>query len=237
MIGFDKVSKHFWTREGARVVLHDADLSIARDERIGVLAQPGAGKSVVCSLLAGIERPSSGRVLPPGGDCWRLGDSTVFQVYLTAEQNVRIIADLRGVDPDWTSAYVQDLSELGPRYYESLQTYSSSMRGRLGFALSMALPCDYFIADQGISVGIGRYRDKCEMLLNERLADIGMFLITSNPSFAKRSCSSFAVLRDGGFVRCADYREAVDLFDEREDEFAAVDNLIAAWPEGRRVRG
>jgi capsular polysaccharide transport system ATP-binding protein len=183
-------------------------------------------------MLAGIESPSGGTVLPPGGNAWRLGDSSVLQSFLTAEQNVRIIADMKGVDPDWTSAFVMDLSELGLRYYESLRTFSSSMRGRLGFALSLALPCDYYIADQGIQVGIGRYRDKCESLLNDRLADTGMFLITSNQSFAKRTCDEFAVLRDGKFVRCSDYREALDMFEEREDEFGQIEAMIAAYPQG-----
>lgn len=229
MIGFEGASKHYYTQDGARIVLHDASLAMARDEKIGILAQPGAGKSIITRILAGIENLSSGKALPPGGNCWRLGDSSVLQQYLTGEQNIRIIADLYGTDVDYVSAFTADVSELGDRYFDSLQTYSSSMRGRLGFALSMALPVDFFIADQGIQVGIGRFREKCETLLNERLEQAGMFLITSNPSFAKRTCSRFAVLRDGNFLPCSDYEEAVQVFEEREDEFDAIDSLIAGY--------
>ena len=229
MIGFQDVSKHYYTQDGARIVLHDASLMFERTAKLAVFAQPGSGKTLIARMLVGIERPSSGTVLPPGGDSWRLGDPSVLQPYLTGEQNVRIIADLKGVDADFTSAFVLDFSELGERYFDSLQTYSSSMRGRLGFALSLALPVDFFIADQGIQVGIGRFREKCEALLNDRLEQSGMFLVTSNPSFAKRTCEQFAILRDGQFVACDSYKEAVELFEEREDELDEIRSLIAAY--------
>tara|TARA_R110000824_G_scaffold4308_1_gene20657 strand:+ start:3677 stop:4384 length:708 start_codon:yes stop_codon:yes gene_type:complete len=233
MIGFQDASKYYYTQDGVRVVLHEASLLFERTVRLALFAQPGSGKSLIARMLAGIENPSSGTVLPAGGDCWRLNDSTVLQPYLTGEQNIRIIAELKSVDPDKTSAFVMDFSELGDRYFDSLQTYSSSMRGRLGFALSMALPVDFFVADQGIQVGIGRYRDKCETILKERLENAGIFVVTSNPSFAKITCDSFAVLRNGQFVPCDSYSEAIELFQEGEDEFDAIRSMIAAY--GRNV--
>lgn len=229
MIGFTNVSKHFYTPDGVNIVLHNATLKFDEQAQIGVLARPGTGKSMIALMLAGIERPSSGEVTSPIGRFWRLGDSSVFVPSLSGEANVRNVADLFGVDSDEVSGFVADVTELSGRYFDPLNTYSGSMRGRLGFALSIALPVDFYIADQGVQVGIGRYRDKCETLLNERLDRAGLFVITSNTAFAKRTCAEFAVLQDGAFVRCDDFEQASELFKEREDDFDQINDLIAGF--------
>lgn len=229
MIGFNRVSKEFSTPDGVNVVLHNATLEFDENAQIGVLARPGTGKSMIARMLAGLERPSSGTVMPPRGRFWRLGDASVFVPNLSGEANVRNVADLFGLDSDEVSGFVADVVELGDRYFDRLNTYSGSMRGRLGFALSIALPVDFYIADQGVQVGVGRYRDKCETLLNQRLDRAGLFVITSNAGFGKRTCAEFAVLQDGAFVRCDDFEQANEMFKERLDDVDQIHDLIEGF--------
>jgi capsular polysaccharide transport system ATP-binding protein len=232
MIGFQNCSKYFYTPDGVRIILHDATLTFGENQNIVVLAHSGAGKSTVIRMLAGIEAPSAGTIMRATGLSWPIGNSSIFQPYLTAEENVRIVANLSGVDAEWTSAFVHDFSELGSAYFETLVSYSSSMRGQLGFALSMALPVDMYLADQGLGVGSARYRDKCEAMILQRLEKTSLFMVTSNIKLAERYGDRIIVLRDGGFIECGTIDEAQALLGERQDEYNEIEDLIAAFREG-----
>ena len=71
------------------------------------------------------------------------------------------------------SPYVQEFSELGKYLREPVKTYSSGMRARLAFAISMAIEFDCYLIDEVISVGDARFHAKCQRELFEKRSGSG----------------------------------------------------------------
>ncbi len=222
MIGFEDCTKRFRLDNEDRVILDEANLLFDPKDRICVLAAPGSGKTTIAHLLSGFGRPSAGQVHRHGRISWPLGFSGAFHPAMTGVRNIEIIADLAEAPRNWVSAYVAEFSELGDDYYRPLETYSSSMRNRLGFALSMAIPADTYVIDGSIGSGSPAYRAKCEVALEQKLEDAGMFFLTHSPRLAERFGRRFAVLRNRDFVLYDSFDAAQSAY---EEDLAEQDHL------------
>lgn len=222
MIGFENCTKQFRLDNEDRVILERANLMFEPTDRVCVLAPPGSGKTTIGHLLSGFGRPSAGQVHRHGNISWPLGFSGAFHPAMTGVRNVEIIADLAEVPRNWVSAYVAEFSELGDDYYRAVETYSSSMRSRLGFALSMAIPADTYVIDGSIGSGSPAYRSKCEVALEQKLEDAGMFFLTHSPRLAERFGRRFAVLRKRDFLFFDTFDAAQAAF---EEDLAEQDHL------------
>jgi len=159
MWGFVDCSRYYMSVGLPKVVLNDATMVAKSHERIGLLIPPGAGKSTIIRMLAGVEAPDSGTVLRDDGG-WPLGYSGSMQSELTGEQNVRNVALMFGADPDEFALWCADFSELGEAFFHPLKLYSGSMRARLAFAASLGIPASTYLADDKLSVGDERFREK-----------------------------------------------------------------------------
>lgn len=228
MIGFLDCHKYYPTGVQPRVVLYDTTCLFEPEERICILADSGAGKTTLIRLLAGLDTPTSGHVLRNEGISWPMGFAGAFHPAMTGEENIRTIATLGNSDPDWTSAYVAQFSELGDDYHRPLQGYSSGMRARLGMSLSLAIQENTYLADETIGTGDEQFRLKCEAALEQRLEKAGLFLVTRNPRVAERYGHRFGVLRNGRIVMCNDFAEAKAIFTSQENRFDELENLVAS---------
>lgn len=222
MIGFERCTMRYRLEDEERVVLDEATLLFGPHERICVLAAPGAGKTTIANLLAGFSRPSAGHVHRHGRISWPLGFSGAFHPAMTGARNVEIIADLAEAPRNWVSAYVAEFSELGADYYRPVETYSSTMRSRLGFALSMAIPADTYVVDGSVGSGSPAYRAKCEVALEKKLENAGLFFVTPSPRLAERFGHRFALLRNREFEVTENFETAKRVF---EEDLAEQDHL------------
>ncbi len=222
MIGFENCTKEFPLDNDHRVILDEATLMFDPGDRVAVLGAPSSGKTTVANLMAGFGRPTAGQVHRSGRISWPLGFAGAFHPSMTGVRNIEIIADLAEEPRNWVSAYVAEFSELGDDYYRPLETYSSSMRSRLGFALSMAIPADTYVVDGNVGSGSPAYRAKCEVAFDSKLDNAGLFLVTQSPKMAEKFGRRFAVLRDGHFVLFEDFSAAEKAF---EEQLAEQDDL------------
>ncbi|AZI37318.1 putative capsule polysaccharide export ATP-binding protein [Caenibius tardaugens NBRC 16725] len=227
MYGFFGCTRLYGSTEFVRRVLVDATYGFAADDRVAVLAPAGSGKSTLVRLLGGLDRPDRGTVLRPPGVSWPLGFSGAFHPALSGEENVRLLARMMDADPDRVSAFVTLFSELGDDFYRPLQNYSSGMRGRLGFAFSMAIPQRFYLADEAVGLGDEQFRMKCERMLLRRLENAGLFLATRNFRIAERFAERFAVLENHRIVRCGSFDEARERFARIEQQEDDLDVLVA----------
>ena len=211
MWGFVDCTRYYMSVGLPKVVLNEATLIAGSSERVGLLIPPGAGKSTIIRMLAGVEAPDVGTVLRDDGG-WPLGYSGSMQSELTGEQNVRNIALMFGVDPDEYSYWCADFSEIGEAFFHPLKLYSGSMRARLAFAASLGIPASTYLADDKLSVGDERFRDKCERVLAFRLQTSGLILVASNPRITKESCERHGVVSRGKIIECDSHEEAEELF-------------------------
>ena len=168
MIALRNVSKHYRVRGGVHVVFEDVNLNIRRGEKVGILGRNGAGKSTLIRLISGSESPSGGTIDRAMSVSWPLALSSAFQGSLTGIDNIYFIARVYDVDAAAIVPFVESFAELGYYLREPVKSYSSGMRARLAFALSMAIEFDCFLIDEVIAVGDARFHDRCAHELFER---------------------------------------------------------------------
>ena len=197
MIVVSNVTKTFSTKSGKKHVLKDISFSIKRGEKLGILGRNGAGKSTLIKILSGVEPPSSGTIDKKMSISWPLAFSGAFQGSLTGMDNLRFICRLYDVDIDYAHHFTETFAELGEYLYEPVKNYSSGMRSRLAFALSLSVEFDCYLIDEVTAVGDQRFTQKCRYELFEKRKDRSLILVSHSESTVKQFCNKVAVLDKG----------------------------------------
>jgi capsular polysaccharide transport system ATP-binding protein len=213
MIRLRNVNKFYETRSGPVHVLRDVNLEINAGERVGILGRNGAGKSTLIRLISGAEYPSSGSVERDMSVSWPLAFGGAFQGSLTGYDNLRFVCRIYGVDPVEKMAFVEEFSELGVYLREPLKTYSSGMRARLAFAISMIIEFDCFLIDEIIAVGDARFHEKCNYELFEKRSERAMIIVSHNANYIQEHCTRAAVLLNGELLSAVSLDEAFEIYD------------------------
>src|SRR4051812_25322280 len=183
MIRLIEVSKFYETRLGSTRVFEHVNLSVAPGEKVGILGRNGAGKSTMIRLISGAERPTSGRLERSMSVSWPLAFGGAFQGTLTGLDNLRFICRIYGIDPNDKVDFVQEFSELGVYLREPVRSYSSGMRARLAFAISMVIEFDCFLIDEIIAVGDARFHEKCNRELFDERGDRAMIIVSHDGAY------------------------------------------------------
>ena len=205
MIRVDNVHKVYPTRFGDKVVLDGVSFELRKGERLGVLGRNGAGKSTMIRLISGAEKPTRGNVQRHMSVSWPLAFGGAFQHMLTGRDNVRFISGIYKQDFARNIAFVEEFAELGPYLREPVRSYSSGMRARLAFAISMIIEFDCFLIDEIASVGDARFHQKCNFELFEKRGDRAMIIISHDPAYIRDHCTRWAVLNEGKLVEYNDF--------------------------------
>jgi capsular polysaccharide transport system ATP-binding protein len=197
MIELRNITKRYAVHGGERTVLDNINLRIRPGEKIGVLGRNGAGKSTLVRIISGAERPSSGSVHRGMKISWPLAFAGGFQGSLTGMDNLRFICRIYNTSFEDKIAFVQDFSELGRYLHEQVKTYSSGMRARLAFALSMCIEFDCYLIDEVVAVGDDRFKARCQHELFEKRRDRAMIIVSHQMDFIRSHCDDTVVLNCG----------------------------------------
>ena len=197
MLALEHVYKSYPTRKGMRTILHDINFSLKKGEKLGILGRNGAGKSTLIRLIGGVEFPDSGRIIRNMSVSWPLAFSGAFQGSLTGMDNLRFICRIYNADIAKVKKFTEDFAELGIYLNEPVKTYSSGMKARLAFALSLAIEFDCYLIDEVIAVGDARFNDKCKYELFEKRKDRSLILVSHSERSIKQYCDQGVVLQDG----------------------------------------
>lgn len=214
MIHLHNVTKRYPIRGGWHTVLDQVDLTIQPGEKVGILGRNGAGKSTLIRLLSGAERPDGGEVHRKMSISWPLAFGGAFQGSLTGLDNLKFICRVYGTDYLDKMAYVQEFAELGKFFREPVKTYSSGMRSRLAFAISMAVEFDCFLIDEIISVGDARFHAKCQTELFEKRKDRAMVIVSHELHNLKKHCTAIYVLQKGKLLSFPNPDKAFEFYQQ-----------------------
>ena len=214
MIRVRDLVKVYPTRFGENLVLDGIDFDLAMGERLGILGRNGAGKSTMARLVSGAESPTSGSIESDLSISWPLAFGGAFQVQLTGVDNVRFISRIYRQDFAENLDFVERFAELGPYLREPVRTYSSGMRARLAFAISMIIEFDCFLIDEISAVGDARFHDRCNYELFEKRADRAMIIISHDAAYVRDHCNRWGVLHDGKLAQYDDFEVAYADFKE-----------------------
>lgn len=214
MITLVDVTKSFAVGARRKIVIQNVTLTLPRGRSVGLLGRNGAGKSTLLNMIGGRLEPDSGKILRNANISWPLGFGGGFKGSLTGAQNARFIARIYGVDTDDMIASVEDFSELGAFMHMPVSSYSSGMRARLAFGVSMAVDFDVYLVDEITAVGDAAFKRKCHAAFRERTATSDIIMVSHNTGAIRNYCDAGIVLENGGMTWYDDIEQAIAVHDE-----------------------
>jgi capsular polysaccharide transport system ATP-binding protein len=220
MIELKNVTKYYPVHEGVRYILRDVSLVIPSGTNLAVLGSNGAGKSTLLRLIGGSEAPNSGTIFSDQTISWPLGLGTGFQSALTGRQNVMFVCRINGLDTAQKKQVLEEVTEfaeLGEYFDLPVKTYSSGMRARLSFGLSMAFLFDYYLVDELTSVGDAVFRQKAMKAFQALRRHASLIFVSHNLQTLRESCDSALFLNNG----------SASFFPDIEDGIAAYESFIS----------
>ncbi|WP_172299771.1 ABC transporter ATP-binding protein [Pseudoruegeria sp. HB172150] len=214
MIEFDNVSKSFWTGKQRKVILDRASFRVELGNSLGILAPNGTGKTTIINMMAGLEKPDEGSIRRTSRVSFPLGFMGGVVHKHTARENVRYIARLYGLDPDYVEAFCRWICNLEEYFDMPVGTYSQGMKARLNFSLLLALDFDIYLIDEGMpSTTDVAFNRRAGSILRERLEGATIIVVSHKPEVLEKFCRSAAVLRDGQLTMFDTLEEAKALYD------------------------
>lgn len=197
MIRLENVTKVYDSNAGPRTILNGINLTVHPGERLGILGRNGAGKSTLVRVISGAEPLTSGHIERTMSVSWPLAFTGGFHGRLTGADNLRFICRIYGADYRDKIGFVEDFTELGSYLNEPVQVYSSGMRARLAFAISMTVDFDCYLIDEVMAVGDETFREKCQIELFEKRKDKAMVMVSHSRGQLEKTCNRFLLFRNG----------------------------------------
>ena len=214
MISAVNITKEYQTEGRVHRVLNGITCTVAKGEKLALLGRNGAGKSTFIKILGGVELPTSGTIERNMTVSWPIGLAGGVHPFLTGNDNMRFIARIYNKPFDEVKAYVEDFAELGRFLSEPLRIYSTGMRARFVFALSLAIDFDCYLIDEVIAAGDQRFMRRSHEELFEKRADRSMVLASHIGEIVKTYCSRALVLHRGRGKMFADLDLAYDIYND-----------------------
>jgi capsular polysaccharide transport system ATP-binding protein len=200
MIIVDDVHKRYATDHGpGKWILQGVTLTIPPKVNVGLVGRNGAGKSTLLRLIGGIDVPTRGRIERRCRVSWPMGFGGGLQGSLTGRQNAKFVCRIhgRGDDLQTALAQIQDFAELGSSFDEPIKTYSSGMRSRLQFALSMAFDFDVYISDEVTATGDTAFKKKAAAAFEQLAGRAGLIMVSHGESTLRQFCQAGIWLNQG----------------------------------------
>lgn len=149
--------------------LKDVSFKVEKGKSVGLIGVNGAGKSTLSNILSGVSIPTSGEI-EINGEPAIIAIGSGLNNFLTGIENIEIKALMMGFDKERIEEIKHDViefAEIGEFINQPIRTYSSGMRSRLGFAISINIDPDIIIIDEALSVGDPTFTKKCLDKMNE----------------------------------------------------------------------
>ena len=219
MIQVEQVYKRYRGFQGSPDwVLKDVSFTIPKGVSVGLIGRNGAGKSTLLRLIGKMDQPDRGAISHQGRVSWPIGLSGGFQGSMTGRQNVKFVARIHGGDADIRRVmhFVEDFAEIGEAFDRPVRTYSSGMKSRLSFGMSLAFDFDIYLSDEATAVGDASFRRKATEAFRERIGRASIVMASHSEGILKDLCEAGVWLEAG----------RAHWFDRIEDALAAYHQSI-----------
>ncbi len=179
-------------------IFEGLNFKFSPDRNYALLGSNGVGKSTLLRLIAGAESPDHGKVIRKGKVSWPMGFSGGFNGSMTGIENLKFVARIYGKDPNAIIDSVNEFSELGNSMKLPIKTYSSGMRARLAFGLSLAIDFDCYLVDEVIAVGDSSFQKKSKKAFQEKFDKSFLIMASHSADIMKDYCDCGLLLDDNG---------------------------------------
>lgn len=237
MIEIKNLYKRYHNHQDSRWVLQDISLTIPTGVSVGLIGANGAGKSTFLRLIAGMDSPDKGEVIRHCSVSWPIGLSGGFQGSMTGRQNVKFVARALGGSEKEIKrviSFVEDFAEIGYAFNKPVRTYSSGMRSRLAFGLSLAFEFDVYISDEATSVGDLKFKNKAKQAFKERIGQSSIILVSHSEGILRDLCDAGIWLHNCGAIWFENIDDAIeayhssmneDLVERNEEKLKVIDAI------------
>jgi capsular polysaccharide transport system ATP-binding protein len=191
------LSKQFIRHGRPHVLFEDLSFDLGKDGRIALLGRNGQGKSTLLKILGGVLPATRGSIRWTMRNSWPLGFGGGFQGGMTGLDNIRFLGRLYGSPANTLIKRVEEFSQLGDALSIPVKYYSSGMRARLAFGLSIAIEFDCYLIDEIVAVGDAMFTRKCQEELFGRRGDRAFIIASHDLNFLKETCTSAIVINSG----------------------------------------
>ena len=219
MIELVNITKEYRMGRGkTNTVLRNLNARIEAGRNLGILGQNGAGKSTLLRLIGGAELPTNGQVRRHGRVSWPIGFGGGFHGSLSGRENLNFICRIYDVSISRVTRFVEEFSDLGDYMNMPVSTYSSGMKAKLAFGLSMAIDFDFYLIDEVTAVGDASFKKKSKAEFDRRKDHSTLLVVSHSISTIREHCEAVAVLYNGD----------LKFFDIMDDAIAFYEALPAA---------
>ena len=193
---------------------------VRKGDGLALIGKNGAGKSTILKMITGVSYPTEGDIYVKGKISALLELSSGFDLESSGVENAKFKCSLMGMSNEEIEEVLPDIIEfadLGEYLEQPLRAYSSGMRARLGFAISVNSKPDILIVDEALSVGDKEFRKKCSKKVSEIMSnkDVTLLFVTHSLSTAKEFCQRGIVLEKGRKLFEGNIDEAIDFYDAK----------------------
>ena len=213
MIEVKNLTKSFLHKGKKSIVLKDLNFKIKDGESVALLGRNGAGKSTLLQILGGIDQPDRGTIKSNCSISWPVGLVGGFQGSLTARENVTFVSKIYSSGNreiiEKKIRYVEEFAELGKYFDRPFKTFSSGMRSRVTFGLSMAFDFDIYLIDEVTSAGDERFRKRSKKVLEKKHAKSDFIMVDHNLWGLKFHCDRALLLHNGSIIEFDDLQEGI----------------------------
>lgn len=206
--------------------LRNISFQVEKGDVVGILGTNGSGKSTLSLILSGISEHDGGEIVVNGEQAL-ISINTGLNQQLTGEENINVKGALMGFSKkriEEIKERVIDFAELGDFLYQPVKKYSSGMKSRLGFSISLALNPDIIIVDEALSVGDKGFAQKCmNYMKNLRDSDNKtIFFISHSLNQVRDFCKTGMWIEGGELVEFGDINEVCDHYSEYVDRYNSL---------------
>lgn len=200
MIIVEDVHKRYLTDHGpGKWVLQGVSFTIPPNINVGLIGSNGVGKSTLLRIVGGVDQPNKGRIERHCRVSWPMGFGGGLQGSLTGRQNAKFVCRIHGHEDDIPDrlAFIQDFAEIGEAFDEPIRTYSSGMRSKLQFGLSLAFDFDVYISDEVTAAGDSAFRKKAAAAFQKLADHASLIMVSHSESTLKQFCSAGIWIHNG----------------------------------------
>jgi len=215
MIELKNVTKYFKINDEKKYILKNVTLTIPSNVNLGILGRNGAGKSTLLRMLGGIDFPTIGTISSPNSFSWPMGLAGGFQGSMTGRQNVKFVCRIYGKKEEELQAVIEQIqafAEIGEYFDMPIKLYSSGMKSRLSFGLSLAFDFDYLIIDETLSVGDENFKKKAKDALMKKIEHSNVLLVSHSMGDLRKICDAGILIDDGKIFYYEDIADAIEAY-------------------------
>lgn len=231
---FENVTKHFFKQEDRTLkelipslikglkpgefidALKDINLNIQKGDTVGVLGRNGAGKSTFLKVIAGVTKPTKGKVIVEGKIAPLIELGAGFHPQLTGRENIYLNGSIFGLSKKEIDAVFDDIvafAELKKFIDTPVKHYSSGMYMRLGFSVAVHVPFDILLTDEILAVGDVEFQEKCikKMISFKKEGKIIIF-VSHALQTVEAFCNKGLLIDKGNQIFYGDVKEAIEQY-------------------------